>query len=88
MREHAGDLGAALQRELSGKRQRQRHQRRLATRHGGAWLPRRLVPLVRRAARFRSSSPWAATPPAVDQAGPAGALPFTLVRYISRRTPE
>lgn len=32
MREHAGDLGAALQRELSGKRQRQRHQRRLATR--------------------------------------------------------
>jgi hypothetical protein len=31
-RENAGDLGAALERELSGTRQRQRHQRRLATR--------------------------------------------------------
>jgi hypothetical protein len=32
MSAHAGDFGAALQRKLSGKRQRQRHQRRLATR--------------------------------------------------------
>lgn len=32
MQESAGDLGVALQHELSGKRQRQRHQRRLATR--------------------------------------------------------
>jgi hypothetical protein len=32
LREHAGDLGAALQRALSGKRKNQRHQRRLATR--------------------------------------------------------
>lgn len=32
MREFAGDLGEALLRELSGKRKRQRHQRRLATR--------------------------------------------------------
>ena len=32
MRENAGDLGAALERELSGTRKRQRHQRRLATR--------------------------------------------------------
>lgn len=31
-RDNPGDLGAALQRELSGKRQRQRHQRRLASR--------------------------------------------------------
>jgi hypothetical protein len=31
-RENAGDLGAALERELSGTRKRQRHQRRLATR--------------------------------------------------------
>lgn len=30
--EHAGDFGAALQRELSGKRKPQRHQRRLASR--------------------------------------------------------
>lgn len=32
VQQHAGDLGLALQQELSGKRQRQRHQRRLATR--------------------------------------------------------
>lgn len=31
-RAHPGDLGEALQRELSGKRKNQRHQRRLATR--------------------------------------------------------
>ena len=31
-RENAGDLGAALERELAGTRKRQRHQRRLATR--------------------------------------------------------
>ena len=30
--DHAGDFGAALQRELSGKRKRQGHQRRLASR--------------------------------------------------------
>jgi hypothetical protein len=32
VRQQAGDLGAALQRELSGKRKPQGHQRRLATR--------------------------------------------------------
>jgi hypothetical protein len=42
LRENAGDLGAALQHELSGKRQR--HQRRLATRQEArgcraGWLP-------------------------------------------------
>jgi hypothetical protein len=44
LRDHVGDLGAALQRELSGKRQRQRHQRRLATRQvarscRAGWFP-------------------------------------------------
>jgi hypothetical protein len=43
--ENAGDLGGALERELSGKRQRrQRHQRRLATRTAArgcraGWFP-------------------------------------------------
>jgi hypothetical protein len=32
LRQHAGDLGSALQRELSGKRNPQRQQRRLVTR--------------------------------------------------------
>ena len=41
---HAGDLGAALQRELSGKRKPQRHQRRLAARQEArgcreGWFP-------------------------------------------------
>ena len=44
MRENAGDLGAALERELSGTRKRQRHQRRLATRQvargcRAGWFP-------------------------------------------------
>jgi hypothetical protein len=42
--ENAGDLGTALQRELSGKRERTRHQRRLATRREArscreGWFP-------------------------------------------------
>lgn len=42
--ENPGDLGAALQRELSGKRIHQRHQRRLASRHlqrgcRAGWFP-------------------------------------------------
>ena len=44
VREHAGDLGAALQGELSGKSRRQRHQRRLASRQAArgcraGWFP-------------------------------------------------
>ncbi|HEX4175199.1 MAG TPA: hypothetical protein VHY81_04710 [Acidimicrobiales bacterium] len=46
VREHAGDLGVALQRELSGTRSRKRkgHQRRLATRQAArgcraGWFP-------------------------------------------------
>jgi hypothetical protein len=44
VREHAGDLGTALQRELSGARKRKGHQRRLATRQEArgcraGWFP-------------------------------------------------
>lgn len=44
VREAAGELGTALQHELSGKRERQRHQRRLATRRAergcrAGWFP-------------------------------------------------
>ena len=44
LREHAGDLGEALQRELSGSRKRKGHQRRLATRQPergcrAGWFP-------------------------------------------------
>jgi hypothetical protein len=44
MRERTGDLGVALEREITGKRERQRHRRRLATRQAGrgcraGWFP-------------------------------------------------
>ena len=90
---HEGDLGLAIHHALSAEAPA--HVKRHPTTGGGPPLPLgpgpRLGPatlVLTRPSSPRRRRPRAPVRDAAQGPTPTGAVPFTLVRYISRRTPE